>query len=283
LLIIPYAEYFLLRAASFNVVSTQRNTVHRRKTFPSVGADGMRAASMANLPREWDARGRLMKRRIVWMLALGAALALGLTAAGSALAASKAKKPKVPDTVGPFLTFCDDHLKDCRGEIAIDEAVISLSNQGSEPLCLVPRGVVDRSADDQILGWLEQHDELAASSTSDGVTAAIKGIWNCAAEIPNGKTASGAPENTAAFLTYCGDQTHFGKCEDVITITSLRAYAASVGIDNGSKGHCSIPDKVKGRDATTQVLAWLQQHSETQSQDIEDTTVTAIDTLWPCH
>lgn len=224
-----------------------------------------------------------MKSGSAWTLALGVALVFGVTAAGSALAASKAKKPKAPETVGPFLTYCDDHFRDCRGEIAIAQTVISLNHQGNQPLCLVPRGVTDRSADDQILGWLEQHDELAASSTTDGVAAAIKGIWNCAAEIPDGKTGNGAPENTGAFLTYCTDKAHFTKCEDIVTIASLRAYAASVGIDNGSKGHCSIPDKMKSSDATVQTLAWLQQHSETQSQDIEDTAVTAIDALWPCH
>lgn len=210
-------------------------------------------------------------------------LACCIVVAGSALAATKGQKSKVPEVVGPFLTYCNEHFKECAGTIAMVEVVISFSHTEGQPLCLVPRGVTDDSANHQILAWLEQHDELAGASTDHGVTAAIKGVWNCVAEVPNGKTSNGAPENTGAFLTYCADKGHLGKCDDVVMTASLRAYAASIGIDNGAKAHCSAPGKMNQSEVTEKVLAWLQDHSETHDQDIEDTSATALDNLWPCH
>lgn len=211
------------------------------------------------------------------------ALAIAVALAAPAIAADEAPKPKVPETVGPFLTFCVDHMRSCESEIGTIDVVNSMHQAENKQTCLVPRGVSDDDATRQVLAWLGQHNELASSSTSDGVTAAIKNVWNCVAEIPNGKTGNGAPENTGEFLTFCADAKHHNRCANVILGISMRAYAASIGIDNGSHGHCSIPDSVDTGAGAAQVYAWLGQHSETHNLDIEDTAVTAIDALWPCH
>jgi hypothetical protein len=211
------------------------------------------------------------------------ALAFALAFAVPAIAADQAPEPKAPDTVGPFLTFCVDHLRSCRTEIQTIDVVNSMNQAQNKQTCLLPRGVSDDDATQQVLAWLAQHNELASSSTSDGITSAIKSVWNCVAEIPNGKTGNGAPENTGEFLTYCTDAKHHNRCANVILGVSMRAYAASIGFDNGANGHCSIPKTVDTGAGAAQVYAWLGQHSETHSLDIEDTAVTAIDALWPCH
>ncbi len=219
-----------------------------------------------------------MKRKIalVLPLALGCALAAGV-------ASSAQDTSNVPKTVGPFVAYCATNFKGCEGEIATDEAISSLSQEQDKTVCLVPRGVADDSADHQIVNWLAQHNELAASSTSDGVSAAIRAIWNCVTEIPNGQTYNGAPENTASFLSYCADSAHHAVCADVTDTASLRAYAASLGFKNGEQGHCSIPDAVKSEDALMQVMGWLKGRSDMLGRDIEDVAPFAIDDLWPCH
>ncbi len=210
---------------------------------------------------------------------LASLLALGIGTAAMAADGTQ----EAPKTVGPFVSFCATNFRACSNEVASVDIANSLTQAPDKTTCLIPRGVTDDDSVRAVVAWLAQHGELAASSTSDGVTAAIKGVWSCAAEIPNGKTRNGAPENTAAFLAHCASGKFPNRCANVVVGTSMRAYAASIGIDNGDKGHCSIPDSVQPLDASAQVIAWLQQHSETHALDIEDTTVTAIDALWPCH
>jgi hypothetical protein len=219
-----------------------------------------------------------MKHKIAFVSSFALACAFAAGAASVAQGTSN-----VPKTVGPFVAYCATNFNDCTGEIASDQAILSLTQEQDKTVCLVPRGVTDDSADRQILNWLAQHNELAASSTSDGVEAAIRAIWNCVTEIPNGQTYNGAPENTASFLSYCADSAHDAVCADVIDTASLRAYAASLGFKNGEQGHCSIPDAVKSQDALMQVMGWLKGRSDMLDRDIEDVAPYAIDGVWPCH
>lgn len=201
----------------------------------------------------------------------------------AAIAAKVTTQPRAPQTVGAFVMFCAKNYQTCTSEIAADETVLALSHESGTQLCEVPRGVDDNSADQQILTWLGQHSELSKLSTLNGVKAAISGVWNCVAEISNGVTYNGAPENTSAFLTFCSDTAHAAVCEDVIVTASMRAYAASLGFKNGSRGHCTIPDAVKSGDALAKVSTWLAGRNDVQSEDIEDSAPRAIDALWPCQ
>lgn len=217
-----------------------------------------------------------LKGPLVFPLAMVCALAAGASAAAQ-------NTSKVPKTVGPFVAYCATSFKDCADEIADEQIAQSLAQEQGQTVCQVPRGVSDDSADHQIVSWLAQHSELATEPTSDGVNAAIKALWNCVAEIPNGQTNNGAPENTAAFLSYCAAGANSSICTKVISIASLRAFAASLGFDNGAQGHCPIPDSVKAENALTQVTGWLAGRGDMLGRDIEDTAPFAIDNLWPCH
>ncbi len=153
-----------------------------------------------------------LKGPLVFPLAMVCALAAGASAAAQ-------NTSKVPKTVGPFVAYCATSFKDCADEIADEQIAQSLAQEQGQTVCQVPRGVSDDSADHQIVSWLAQHSELATEPTSDGVNAAIKALWNCVAEIPNGQTNNGAPENTAAFLSYCAAGANSSICTKVISIT----------------------------------------------------------------
>lgn len=90
-----------------------------------------------------------------------------------------------PDTVGPFLAFCEDkhHYAKCANEILGDNMAVYAGTKGlndsASGHCPSPDNIDTPELTRRILGWLRQHPELADQGTETSVWAAGDAIWPC--------------------------------------------------------------------------------------------------------
>lgn len=194
---------------------------------------------------------------------------------------------KVPAKTGEFVNYCKarKHHDDCFTEMMADEVSTSLSANlnGDRGECQLPRGISGIKGNEEILAWLARHNDYDAAPLHDGIQAAIKGLWNCAETLHNGKTSSGAPDKAGAFLAFCGGARNYNICADEIVSDDMKAYAGAAGLNPGYAGHCSAPKGVETKEMTGKVLAWLRANPQQPDGDTEAAVMTAIDSLWPCH
>jgi hypothetical protein len=188
---------------------------------------------------------------------------------------------KAPDQVGPFLKFCVKHHQDCMTSLVVDEIATNLSENSGQ--CDVPRGIETNAGNAQVLDWLKAHPESHSLPLHDGMQAAMKSIWNCAAAVKTGMTSMGTPDTIGPFLAFCEDKHHYTKCANEIVGDNMAVYAGTQGLNDSAKGHCPSPDGIDTPELTRKILGWLRQHPELNDQDTETSIWAAGDGLWPCH
>jgi hypothetical protein len=200
------------------------------------------------------------------------------------LTPNAARADDVPATAGAFAAFCTPLKDACRSKIILVQVTAdatTMTNNSSAKSCDVPDGIEAEPADKAIVVWLSAHPETASMTTADGISAAIKGLWQCQAKIATGITSWGVPDNAQAFVAFCKAAKNYVKCANQITQASVNASAQQTF--NDKSAHCSAPDGVTPKDATAKVLAWLKKHKEANGLSTEDATASAVDHLWPCH
>jgi hypothetical protein len=201
-----------------------------------------------------------------------------------ALMANTVWADDVPATAGAFAAYCTPLKKGCRSKITevLSEAIVTAATS-SPPTdaCDMPEGIEEVPGDKAIIAWLSEHPDAAGMATADGINTATEALWKCQKSIDTGVTSQGAPDNTAAFVTFCADAKNYTKCANEVVRASVNALAAQ---DSSGKGpHCTSPDSVETKELTDRVLSWLKGHTEVYDHPTKDGTAAAIDHLWPCH
>jgi hypothetical protein len=90
-----------------------------------------------------------------------------------------------PDTVGPFLAFCQDkhHYAKCANEILGDNMAVYAGTKGlnssASGHCPSPEGMTTPELTRKIMGWLREHPELSDHDTETSVWAAGDALWPC--------------------------------------------------------------------------------------------------------
>ncbi|MBS0274284.1 MAG: hypothetical protein JSR55_07765 [Proteobacteria bacterium] len=90
-----------------------------------------------------------------------------------------------PDTVGPFLAFCEDkhHYAKCANEILADNMAAYAGTQGmndsAKGHCPSPDGITTQELAAKIMDWFRAHPEMNDQSTETAVWAAGDALWPC--------------------------------------------------------------------------------------------------------
>jgi len=107
------------------------------------------------------------------------AFALGMVQLSTPADAASA----VPERAGDFVAYCTSHFRECRSKIIeIDVAAMAGGLWGKDDItkvCAVPQDVDITDASKKILAWLTNNAAAADMTTTNGVHAAEKAIWNC--------------------------------------------------------------------------------------------------------
>ena len=186
-----------------------------------------------------------------------------------------------PATVGPFVTFCQTNFPDCFGKITEIQlnALVQDVQEGTRLSCSVPRGIDPKAGAHAIVDWLGQHSESAGLATADGVTAAIKALWNCQ-EVATGVTSGGVPDKTGRFVAFCKEAKNYASCANKAVEVNMVALAEELMF--GSSKHCHAPNGTTTEATYAKVIAWLELHPETYASKTEDGIAAAIDATFPC-
>lgn len=186
-----------------------------------------------------------------------------------------------PDQVGPFLEYCVGNHNGCMSALITDEIATEVGADSGE--CDVPRGIETGAGNAQIVDWLTAHPETHSMTLHDGMQAAMRAIWDCAAAVKTGMTSMGAPDKAGPFLAFCADKKHYAKCANEIVGDNLAVYAGTQGLNDSATGHCPSPDNIETPELTEKILGWLREHPELNDEDTEAAIWAAGDALWPCH
>lgn len=90
-----------------------------------------------------------------------------------------------PDTVGPFLAYCEDkhHYTKCANEIVADNLAVYAGTQGlndsAKGHCPSPDNMTTRELTGKILDWFRTHPDLNDQDTETAVWAAGDALWPC--------------------------------------------------------------------------------------------------------
>jgi hypothetical protein len=90
-----------------------------------------------------------------------------------------------PDTVGPFLVFCEDkhHYAKCANEILGDNMAVYAGTQGmndsAKGHCPSPDGITTQELASKVIGWFRTHPEMNDQDTEVAVWAAGDALWPC--------------------------------------------------------------------------------------------------------
>jgi len=186
-----------------------------------------------------------------------------------------------PATVGPFVTFCQTNFADCRAKIT-EIQLIALTRDlqnGTRLSCSVPRGIDPEAGAHAVVDWLGQHSESAGLATADGVTAAIRALWNCQ-EVATGVTSGGVPDKTDRFVAFCKEARNYVRCANKAVEVSSAALLQELVYGNSK--HCHSPPGTTTEATYAKVIAWLELHPETYASKTEDGIAAAIDATFPC-
>ena len=213
-----------------------------------------------------------------WTWATLIATAILMWAASATLAAADG-----PKNTGALAALCSSNFSACRTAITdaqFDLTVEALSDK-TKKLCGVPEGISPEQGARAIAGWLAGHPESYGLPTEDGVAAAMKGVWQCAAKINTGLTSSGVPDTTGRFVTFCADKANYVKCANESIEGGLNATAEI--IINDSSKHCELPKGIKTPEVYDKVITWLIAHPETYKLETDEGIAVATDAVWPCR